>query len=392
MYDALAETYGLGPGLVRIIFNRKLLGRDDVLEDLGIQRESAMMIIRTDQKLVYDPASGPPKRWPGLDAVEERAAEDSEATGAAGSDGTAGGEQPVVATIGYGVSAPSVPSAPLAAGAPAASTSAAGPLGGSTAGAGAGSGESAASSSSAPAAEQAEPESVGLVFQMLSGGRVRAEAPYGAPLATVCETHVAPAAGRPPTALRLIHRQKVIDPGLTPRALGLQEGSIIHVVLKAVDLDACRLTWEGLEAHCPVCHTAGARFKARPLCPECMTEEVMLAPGSVSLPRKGSAPQPWTDLTRVRVVCLRGCKGGEPQDASIGFLCSARLPSGERCPSARPPSERGDDSATIRQMQCVYTGGKGRADLQGVLDALCGYAHGAGLEDRVVSDDTKAST
>ena len=79
-------------------------------------------------------------------------------------------------------------------------------------------------------------------------------------------------------------------------------------------------------------------------------------------------------------MCLRGCGGMGPAAASIGFVCSARLPSGERCPSARP-SDSVKDRPAMREMTYIYTGGKGKEDLKGVLDLLCGYAHAAGVVD-----------
>ena len=262
------------------------------------------MIIRTDQKLVYNPNDGPPRQWaglpqknsaisavpssssgPALGAVPPPVPYPEDASSASAGSAEAPSTAPVIEAWKASTSRADSGSGGKGNASTSTSTSTSKARHAVEAGAGVARGAGGGSVSASSPATHVE-----TVFQLLSGSRVKAMTSLDAPLQTVCDSDVAPAVGRPTKALRLIFRQKVVSMEDHGRSLGLVDGSVIHVVLQSVDVDAPGLTAEGVAAHCPVCHTMGSRFKARPLCPACGTEEVMLAPGSVALPRTGGPP------------------------------------------------------------------------------------------------------
>jgi Ubiquitin family len=194
-----------------------------------------------------------------------------------------------------------------------------------------------------------------------------------------------------PAKLRLIFKGAAVLGDQTPRSLDVAQGTVLHAVLKDVEVSEAVPRWAELYANCRICNTAGAPFRPRPFCLRCGSESVILVREGAAGARDvfgDHADVAWRDLLGLRVECpIPSCATqGRASPAGIGFVCKADSEGGERCPSTRPVD--GATTAGARRereamrLQYRYLGG-GEEEYKRLVNTILGYAHLAGLEDSV---------
>jgi hypothetical protein len=192
-----------------------------------------------------------------------------------------------------------------------------------------------------------------------------------------------------PIKLRLIFKGTAVLPDHTPKSLDVARGTVLHAVLKDVEVTEPVPRWAELSANCSICNTAGAPFRPRPFCLRCGSEVVIIQDPTDPPVLDDARDVTWRDLLSLRVECLNAeaCDThGRVSPAGIGFVCKATQPDGARCPSTRPVDTATSAGARrereAMRLQYRYLGG-GEEQLKRLVNQILGYAHLAGLEDRV---------